>query len=213
MNYILNETICQIIMALSCSKSSCRDISSSLYYWQYFYIAEIMNQTIGVYIGRCNPLHLGHEAVIDRMIAEHGDRCLFILWSSNVILSAHDPFLYSERESFAKILYPDLCIAPLPDYPTDAERLQKLDEIIQIYFPDISKEHIVFRAGAEEEVSRLVDDGRQIRIVDRFSWETPIVSATQVREALVRGESISGMVNELLLEKINELYASKGDLL
>lgn len=88
------------------------------------------------------------------------------------------------------MLYPDLRIALLPDYPTDEERLQKLDAIIQSHFPDASNDQIVFRAGAEEEVSRLVDDARQIRIVDRRSGETPIVSATQVREALVRGESI-----------------------
>lgn len=170
-------------------------------------------QTIGIYIGRCNPLHLGHEAVIDRMIAEHGGRCLLIIGSSNVMLSARDPFSYDERKSFVQMLYPDLRIAPLPDYPTDAERLQKLDAIIQTYFPDASRDQIVFRAGAEEEVSRLVDDGRQIRIVDRFSGETPIVSATQVREALARGESIAGMVNELLLEKIQESYRLKRNIL
>lgn len=170
-------------------------------------------QTIGIYIGRFNPLHLGHEAVIDRMIAEHGDACLLVLWSSNVTLSAHDPFSYDERKSFVQMLYPDLRIAPLPDYPTDAERLQKLDESIQSFFPDADKDNIIFWTGAEEEVSRLVDDARQIRIVDRRSGETPIVSATQVREALVRGESIGWLVNEVLREKINELYASKGDLL
>jgi len=111
------------------------------------------------------------------------------------------------------MLYPDLRIAPLHDYPTDAERLRRLDELIQSYFPDASNDQIVFRAGAEEEVTWLRDDARQIRIVDRFSGETPIISATQVRDALARGESIAGIVNELLLGKINELYASKGDLL
>ena len=170
-------------------------------------------QTIGIYIGRCNPLHLGHEAVIDRMIAEHGDRCLLIIGSSNVMLSAHDPFSYSERESFVKMLYPDLRIAPLPDYPSDAERLQKLDETIQSYFPDVERDSIVFRAGAEHEVSRLVDDGRHVHILDRFSGQTPVISATQVREALARGESIAGMVNELLLEKIQESYRLKRNIL
>lgn len=149
-----------------------------------------MHQTIGVYIGRFNPLHRGHEAVIDRMIAEHGDHCLLIIGSSNVTLSAHDPFSYDERKSFVQMLYPDVRIVPLPDYPTDAEWLQKLDESIQSFFPDISREQIIFRAGATEEVSRLVDDGREIHIVDRFSGQTPVISATQVRDALMRGESI-----------------------
>jgi nicotinamide mononucleotide adenylyltransferase len=166
-------------------------------------------QTIGIYIGRCNPLHLGHEAVIDRMIEEHGGRCLLIIGSSDAILSDRNPFSYTEREQFVRMLYPNLRIVPLPDYPTDAERLRRLDELIQSHFPEASNDQIVFRAGAEEEVSRLVDDGRQIRIVDRRSGETPIVSATQVREALARGESLSGLVNDALIPVLRERYDLK----
>lgn len=170
-------------------------------------------QKIWVYLGRFNPIHRWHEAVIDRMIAEHGDNCLLILGSSNVSQSAHDPFSYAEREQFVKMLYPDLRISPLPDYPTDDERLHKLDEVIHNNFPDRGRDSMVFRAGAEKEVSWLVDDGMQIRIVDRFDGSTPVVSATQVREALRRGESIDGMVNEVLIPIVQEHYAQKKDLL
>ena len=52
----------------------------------------------GVFIGRFQPLHLGHEHVIARTL-EQVERLIVLVGSANVARDPRKPFTYAEREA------------------------------------------------------------------------------------------------------------------
>jgi bifunctional NMN adenylyltransferase/nudix hydrolase len=75
----------------------------------------------GVFIGRFQPLHLGHEHVIARTL-EQVDRLIVLVGSANVARDPRNPFTYSEREAMLRSAFRHevaqgrLIIAPLDDH-------------------------------------------------------------------------------------------------
>jgi len=170
----------------------------------------------GVYVGRINPLHLGHEAVAGKMLKMFGsDNSLMVIGSSTAPFSLRHFFSYEERENFAKKIFPNLKVVGLPDYPTDKEWLIALDDIL--FANGFDLERTVFFGGCKEDVSFFIDAGRECHIIDRFDGTTPVISATEIRERLVDDQSIGGMVNSIIEDEVRTLFAEKqkkfGDVL
>lgn len=75
----------------------------------------------GVFIGRFQPLHIGHEHVIAAAL-ERVDRLIVLVGSANVARDARNPFTYAEREGMihSAFAYPmaegRLIIEPLDDH-------------------------------------------------------------------------------------------------
>lgn len=72
-----------------------------------------------IYIGRFQPLHLGHQSVIDTAL-ENSKRVDILIGSSNRPRSDSNPWTYEERENMIRMSYPDefgvtLFTHPLPD--------------------------------------------------------------------------------------------------
>lgn len=68
-----------------------------------------------VFIGRFQPLHLGHQEVIDKaqVLAK---RVLVLVGSAGVARSIRNPFTYEERSTIIKNVYPDVLTAPIHDH-------------------------------------------------------------------------------------------------
>lgn len=85
----------------------------------------------GFFVGRLNPIHVGHEQVINYMIEACGpDNSTIVIGSSNTPTSMRHFFSYSERRNFIKSLYPDIRIIGIPDFNSDEEWLVALDDLI-----------------------------------------------------------------------------------
>ncbi|NBC36666.1 NUDIX domain-containing protein [Novosphingobium sp. FSY-8] len=75
----------------------------------------------GVFIGRFQPLHIGHEHVIAHAL-ERCDRLIVLVGSANVARDPRNPFTYAERAAMLRGAFPDavaagrLIIAPLDDH-------------------------------------------------------------------------------------------------
>jgi bifunctional NMN adenylyltransferase/nudix hydrolase len=75
----------------------------------------------GVFIGRFQPLHLGHEHVIARTL-EQVERLIVLVGSANVARDPRNPFTYAEREAMLRSAFRHevaqgrLIIAPLDDH-------------------------------------------------------------------------------------------------
>lgn len=75
----------------------------------------------GVFIGRFQPLHVGHEHVIARTL-EQVDRLIVLVGSANVARDPRNPFTYAEREAMLRSAFRHevaqgrLIIAPLDDH-------------------------------------------------------------------------------------------------
>ncbi|MBX9884036.1 MAG: bifunctional nicotinamide-nucleotide adenylyltransferase/Nudix hydroxylase [Novosphingobium sp.] len=74
----------------------------------------------GVFIGRFQPLHIGHEHVITRTL-ESVERLIVLVGSANVARDPRNPFTYAEREAMLRsafrheIAQGRLIIAPIDD--------------------------------------------------------------------------------------------------
>jgi bifunctional NMN adenylyltransferase/nudix hydrolase len=82
-----------------------------------------MNDTIdfGVFIGRFQPLHVGHEHVITHAL-ERVNRLIVLVGSANMARDPRNPFTYAEREAMLRAAFRHevaegrLIIAPLDDH-------------------------------------------------------------------------------------------------
>lgn len=90
-----------------------------------------MTYRVGIFIGRFQPLHIGHQAIIEKMISEV-DLPIVIIGSANSPSTILNPFSYTDRESLIKSIYPSLQILPINDYKyQDHLWLEKIKELIE----------------------------------------------------------------------------------
>jgi bifunctional NMN adenylyltransferase/nudix hydrolase len=68
-----------------------------------------------VFIGRFQPLHKGHQEVIERAI-ELSERVLVLVGSANQARSTRNPFTYEERAKLITDIYPNVITRPLHDH-------------------------------------------------------------------------------------------------
>jgi len=86
-------------------------------------------QKIGVFIGRFQPFHLGHQSVVYEIIAD-GLKPVIVIGSANAPKSSRNPYSVAERrqmieESFG---HEFITILELNDYQEDADWIHKLKE-------------------------------------------------------------------------------------
>ncbi|MEI6378545.1 MAG: hypothetical protein WCO55_02715 [Candidatus Falkowbacteria bacterium] len=161
---------------------------------------------IGAYLGRFNPIHTAHEQVIGDMIKEFGVKnSLVLIGSANAPISLRHFFSYEERRSFIKTIFPELKVVSLPDFGNDQEWLLALDDIIRLS----GATQTIFFGGCKEDVSTLIDGGKECRIFNRFDGTTPKISATEIRDCLIYGRSLDGLVNPQIADTIQKLFAQK----
>lgn len=83
----------------------------------------------GIFIGRMQPLHHGHELMI-KSILKDGRIPLVFIGSSNVI-NEKNPFTYQERVWMIKEVAPHALTFPLRDYPDDDDKwLQQIIDTV-----------------------------------------------------------------------------------
>lgn len=137
----------------------------------------------GVYIGRFCPIHAGHERVIRTMLAECGvENSLLIIGSANSDFSLRNFFSYSERKRFIIEIFTDLKVVGLSDFNSDRLWLEALDDILKV--AGINPEEATFYGGCEEDIRFFVNDGRNVRIINRFGGG-PKIAATEIRDRLI----------------------------
>ena len=168
-----------------------------------------MNQgKFAVYCGRFNPIHLGHERVINSMLKEYGiNNSLLIIGSSNADLSLRHFFSYDERRTFIKTIYPDIKLIGIPDYHTDETWLTALDDCLQI--ANFDPKQTVFWGGCDEDVSFFINTNRQVQIVNRFEKDYLKISATEIRDCLYRERPLNHLVNPKIEKDLRSRFADK----
>nr|MDD3720226.1 adenylyltransferase/cytidyltransferase family protein [Candidatus Gracilibacteria bacterium] len=88
--------------------------------------------SLGIIIGRFNPLHIGHISLINSSINKC-DKTIIILGSANVI-NENNPFSKDERYIILKKEFGDyIYIDHLDDCESDIEWIRSLDELIRKY--------------------------------------------------------------------------------
>ncbi len=166
-------------------------------------------KTLAVYCGRFNPIHVGHESVINNMIEQFGfENIIIIIGSSNTGQSLRHFFSYNERRNFIQKIYPGITVVGLPDYGHDDEWMAALDDIIYLRKHNQYDDQIFF-GGCEEDISFFLERDRVCTILNRFDGTTPKISATEVRDDLISGRNLEGKINDTITDDIVNLFAEK----
>lgn len=162
-----------------------------------------------IYCGRFNPIHAGHEAVINEMLNLFGpDKSRIIIGSANTSQSLRHFFSYEERRMLIKTIFPAVKVIPLGDFNTsDEEWMIALDDLIVSSGMNPSK--TVFFGGCEEDISFFFKLNRKCHILNRFDGTTPKVSATEIRDSLIHDRPLSNFINPLIEEKMRNLFKVK----
>lgn len=161
-----------------------------------------------VAVMRACPMHLGHQAIIEKMLAAAGyERTLLLLGSTNHPISFRYMFTYPERYELVRKRYPELRIAGAPDFPGDDDAwLFNIDTTLQLL--GVSLREVTFFGGCREDVLWFEERNLATSITNRFSGEeSPPISATEVRDALIERRSLKGLVDPLLIPAVEELFA------
>lgn len=160
----------------------------------------------GIFLGRMSPIHNGHHSIINIMISEcHWKNCIVILGSSNAPTSVKNIFSVEDRKMFFNKIFDSIPIFELPDYNNDKIWSSELNKII-------SNSHLrkwdtnVHYGGCVSDIGFFLEDKRDIRIVNRFSGSTPILSATEIREKLINGESIKDFVHPIIHDDVVSIF-------
>lgn len=73
-----------------------------------------------VFIGRFQPIHKGHQTVIDKAI-DKAKEVIIVVGSSFASRTTRNPFTFEERKAMIKAVYPqpEVKVVPVMDYPYD----------------------------------------------------------------------------------------------
>ena len=164
----------------------------------------------GVMVGRFCPVHLGHEAMISRMLEDFDDQhTIIMLGSMNAPLSFRNIFSYQERADFLqRVLPPAVRVIGIPDFGTNAEWVHAIDMALR--FGGVDPARVTFYGGCDEDLEVLIDAGKAVKVINRFTGEdTPKVSATELRDALLTERSLHGLVSKRVRDVIDETFQLK----
>lgn len=161
-----------------------------------------------VFCGRFSPFHLGHEAVLNRMLEKFGEEnsCI-VIGSSNAPISERDFFTAEERRDLITRVFPNVRTTFAPDYESDDQWLSEVDAGILAL--GIDPYAATYFAGSERDVPFFVRAGRDLHIVNRYDGTTPKVSGTDVRRALREQKPIEHLVHPILHEPVLHLYRAR----
>jgi cytidyltransferase-like protein len=138
---------------------------------------------VGVYVGRFNPIHLGHQEIINTMIYNHTlHHSILFVGSANARVDLRNLFTYKERRDFIKFLYPDLNVMPLADQANDSDWFESLIDMIDAVFPFYH--HINLYCGDLVDIANFPHEEKiTIKVVPRYEGVT--AAATDVRRAIM----------------------------
>ena len=117
-------------------------------------------------------------------------------------------FLIPSDALLLKKIFPEIKVVGLPDYFQDEVWLTALDDLLEIagFIP----EKTVFFGGSSEDLRWFVRIGRKIKIVNRFlDKESPKISATEAREALLHHRDLGGLVNDTIIQDAKMVFWKK----
>ena len=104
----------------------------------------------GVILGRMQPMHLGHQHIIDKIIAD-GLIPVIILGSAQEYDTEKNPYHPLERVHMVKLIYPDAIVLTLDDVDCWDEWYTNLKKAIQlIVTEDLSETTIYLHEKLED---------------------------------------------------------------
>lgn len=153
-----------------------------------------------VFVGRFQPYHIGHEAVISDAL-ERADKVMVLIGSSNRARSLRNPFTYDERIELISKVHPyevntgQLLLRPLPDVLYNDEAwTSNVQRTVDRVVDDIAEElghapRIGLIGHAKDGTSYYLKLFPQWEAVD-VEHEVGVFNATDIRSAYFQGAPV-----------------------
>jgi nicotinamide-nucleotide adenylyltransferase len=151
----------------------------------------------GLYIGRFQPYHLGHQAVLEK-IAEEMDEIVIVIGSAQESHTSQNPFTAGERMD---MIYAALeqrgmrekcCVVPLEDVNRNCVWVAYLQSMVPRFEAVYSNNPLVVRLFREAEV--------EVRSPPLYQRD--LYSGTAIRRMMQDGEDWSALVPESVASTI-----------
>jgi hypothetical protein len=178
---------------------------------------------LGLFIGRMNPPHKWHIAVIEKALSEN-EAVLILLWD-NWIVDESNPLNFEQRDELLKKYFWEIKALDteiIKDTKTDLEWVQNIASSIQkywnlelnIYGWDFENDSAII---AMKQYELLLWEKVNYIPVDRFlesvnyNWEEFHISATNLRNALRNWDRkfVEKFCNKELIEDIIKMFFEK----
>lgn len=162
----------------------------------------------GAYVGRFSPMHLGHQLMIQKLLDTFGERHVVLVGSCSHAVSFRHLFTYNDRCEFIRAVFPQIRLVGLPDFEEDSDWFNQLDDTL--LFAKVDPVRVTYIGGCQEDVEFFIEKRRRrVKIFNRFNGETPKISSTEVRDALIERRSIDGLVDPRIAELIKRRFETR----
>ena len=166
-----------------------------------------------VFIGRFQPFHLGHQAVVEAALTK-AKEVIIVVGSSFAARNTRNPFTFEERRDMIKAVFPqnNVKVVPVSDYPYDDNKwvasVQSLVYSTMSYTPDPLRIGLI---GHEK-------DGTSYYLKIFPTWGSESVpnvdgiSATEIREIFFQAadvDSMNGKINSAVAGIIYDFQFTK----
>jgi nicotinamide-nucleotide adenylyltransferase len=154
----------------------------------------------GLYIGRFQPYHLGHQAVLDR-IAEEMEEIVIVIGSAQESHTFENPFTAGERMDMihAALKSDDLCkrcfVVPLQDINRNAVWVSHLLSMVPRFDVVYSNNPLVVQLVSEAKV--------EVRKPPMYQRD--LYSGTTIRRLMLEGGDWAGLVPKPVAALINRM--------
>lgn len=149
-------------------------------------------KVIAVHLGRFAPYHLGHERTTRAMVEKYGIENSLVLIGSSNKFDERTPFTFEQRRDMVQRVFQDIQILDLPD--VDPSKLKFEESTLDRWTHTVLDLQISLNArlkfcgGSNEDLEYLAPFFDTEILVDRSLPENQL-SATEVREALIQGDT------------------------
>lgn len=140
----------------------------------------------GIMVLRAQPLHKGHQFVIEQLCRE-AEHVTLVLGSIQESRTPKNPFTFVERRTMLQNILPPATavrVTGLADANTDEEWLKNLRQTVTESSPEFPSIDVTY-CGGEVEAGWYKSTGWAVRLLDRALQTGDLqISATQVRQLL-----------------------------
>ena len=173
---------------------------------------KVADNNILVFIGRFQPFHIGHKAVIDQALTS-SDHLIVLVGSANRAPSLRDPWSYEERAAMFKKCYPfeistgKIILKPLNDtlYNDEAwtSNVQRLvdETVVALGFNKAAPANVSLIGHSKDKSSYYLKLFPQWGAVN-VAHQTGTFSATDIRDSYFRGAP--AIPHDILPKEISE---------
>lgn len=182
-----------------------------------------MNEKVGVFLSRMQPLHIGHIGMINKALSEN-DKVLILIGSSNKLGNLRNPFKISlRREILNDVLYEEfkenerkkIIVKEFPDWTDEKDILSNLEWGRYLYYNIVSnickKEFSMYFSDEPKIIEDWFQDEEIKKRINLKLFERnemfQAVSSTKIRQAFINDdqEYIKNNVPQAVFRRYNEL--------